>query len=69
MRMRRKVVSAVVALLSLACLTPVLSGCHKNEDSNEPGYYNGKDFQGHGSAPGTAGGEAPVSGQGRKGGE
>ena len=74
MGLHRKAVSALIALLSLVCLTPVLGGCHKDEDASGPGYYNGKDFKGHGAtSPAPAAGDAPATGtapaMGRKGGE
>ena len=70
MGLHRKAVSALIALLSLVCLTPVLGGCHKDEEAGGPGYYNGKDFKGHGStSPAPAAGDAPAAGTGRKGGE
>jgi hypothetical protein len=80
MRIRRKAVLAVAVLVSLACLTAGLSGCHKDEEATDSNYNNGKDFKGHGGtapAVGTApaggkapaGGTTPATGQGRKGGD
>jgi hypothetical protein len=65
----RKAVSALLVVLMLVCLMPALSGCHKDDESKDPNYYNGNDFKGHSTSSASTSGSTPATGQGRKGGE